>query len=665
MSIIWKPTREILDNCAITRFRKQVNRDLSIDLKDYRELYEWSVSNLSAFWRLILRFTGICYEGSPSIVIDEDVPIDHLPPWFPNIRLNYAENILLNGKDRDIALIYVVESFKSVKISYKELRHRVFQYATAMRRMGILPGDHVIGIMTNRCETVFAFLACAAIGAVWCCIAPECGVEAIMKKVEQLEPKMIFCISSYVYNRKRHSLASKLEQVKDMTECSMIFVDNQKSMTEFLAGISRVSGKHGVSGTYPVFPVSADLSDFTFERLPFDAPLVVLYTSGTTGEPKGIIHSHGGTLIQHLKEHIIHGDVTGNDVFFYYTSAAWMMWAWSNSVLFTGCTLVLYDGHPLVDDYILFDICEDYGITILGLSAKYVSTIRNGSLSPIKDHHLEKIRTIYSTGSPLDDADFIYLAKHVSSSAMISSITGGTDIISLFAGPVPVLPVRVGYIQAPCLGMALSAYDPEGKEVFDTCGDLVCRRPFPSMPVGFVKDRNHKRYKETYFSTYKNVWYHGDYVKICRKDLSIKMYGRSDGTLNPGGVRIGTAEIYNVVNGSYGVEDSVAVGFKKGSDEEIILFCKMLPGCYLSPTVLDSLYSAIRNKTSPRNVPKWIFGVTDIPYTTNGKKMEKLVKNIVNGEEMSGTEFGSCANRECLGEYKSCALYLKRPSCKL
>ncbi|KAJ3321193.1 hypothetical protein HDV06_004536 [Boothiomyces sp. JEL0866] len=636
---LWKPTAK---TNSIKSFQSFVNDKYNLRLGNYDELYKFSIDNISSFWESVWEFCKIKSSKSFDSVIDESTSIDTIPKWFGGSRLNYAEN-LLPKRDDSIAIIGVGETSQIKTLTFKELAHLVGRISAAFRAAGIQVGDRICGYVPNCPESVAFMLATAAVGAIWSSASPDFGEMGVLDRFAQISPKILVSVESVTYNGKQHDNLTKL-----------------KGIVEGLPTLQKVVvipfvEKADVSPIQKAVTLEDFLSNFPdqepqFEQVPFDHPLAILYSSGTTGVPKCIVHSHGGTLIQHMKEHVIHGGLSEKDVLFYYTTAGWMMWNWLLSGLAAGATIVTYDGSPFKPSPArLWELTEELGITAFGASAKYFQALQEARFHPNKKHNVETIHSIYSTGSPLKPESYEFIYSSIKNDVLVGSITGGTDICSLFAGHNVDLPVYKGEIQCRCLGMAVEAWDDHGKPVYDLPGDLVCTKPFPAMPVSFWNDPKGEKYQNAYFKQVKGVWYHGDFLTINSATGGIVMLGRSDGTLNPNGVRFGSAELYNIMVQFPEVADSVAVGQKQDDDERVILFCKMADGQEFSEDLVLRIKSAIRSLLSVRHVPAKILPIADIPYTLTGKKVEVAIKKILSGQTVKPST--SLANPDSLKLY--------------
>ncbi|XP_061458841.1 acetoacetyl-CoA synthetase isoform X2 [Rhineura floridana] len=649
--VMWEPDSK--RNTNMDQFRAAVAAAYGIRLANYSELYHWSVDHYPDFWAEFWKFSRIVFSRLYDEVIDPSKGISDVPEWFKGSRLNYAEN-LLKHKENDKIALYAAQEGKEeiVKVTFEDLKQRVALYAAAMRKMGVQMGDRVVGYLPNGIHAVEAMLAAASIGAVWSATSPDFGINGVLDRFSQIQPKLIFSVEAVIYNGKKHNHLEKLQNVvKGLPDLKKVVVIPYITSREYI-DISKM-------------PHSIFLEDFLaadkggqapqleFEQLPFNHPLFIMYSSGTTGAPKCMVHSAGGTLIQHLKEHILHGNMSSSDNIMYYTTTGWMMWNWLVSALAVGASVVLYDGSPLVPSpNALWDLVDRLGITILGTGAKWLAVLEDKNLKPCETHNLQTLHTILSTGSPLKPQSYEYVYKHIKSSVLLGSISGGTDIVSCFMGQNVAIPVYKGEIQARNLGMAVEAWNDEGKPVWGESGELVCTKPMPCQPTHFWNDENGNKYRKAYFSRFPGVWAHGDYCKINPKTGGIVMLGRSDGTLNPSGVRFGSSEIYNIVEAFEEVSDSLCVPqYNKDGEERVILFLKMATNQKFSPDLVKRIREAIRIALSARHVPSLILETEGIPYTINGKKVEVAVKHVIAGKEVA--QRGIFSNPETLDLYRN------------
>ena len=621
----------------MNQFRLFANKKYGMELDNYRDLYNWSVNEITYFWEAVWSFGKPVVSKDYHQVVDDDSKMPGAK-WFSGARLNFAEN-LLRRRDNHTAILSRGEGKDDRKISYNELYSEVEKMAAALREAGVEQNDRVAGFLPNIPEAVVAMLGAASLGAVWSSSSPDFGIKGVLDRFRQIEPKVLFAADGYQYNGKRINSLDKLKDIlTELPSVEKVVVVPFESENPDLSGINK-----GV--LYGDF-LPAEAPPLEFAQLPFDHPLYIMYSSGTTGLPKSIVHGAGGTLLQHMKELRLHGDISDRETVFYFTTCGWMMWNWLVSNLALGASIVLYDGSPFhPDPSAMWQMAEEFGITVFGTSAKFIAACKGYGLVPKERHNLSLIKTILSTGSPLVEESYDYVYTSIKEDVQLSSITGGTDLISSFAGGNATLPVYRGEIQCRALGMKVESFDDSGKPLINLKGELVCTRAFPSMPVNFWNDPDGSKFHNAYFSDYPGVWTHGDYILI-NDHGGVIVFGRSDATLNPAGVRIGTAEIYRVVEAFPEIEDSLAVGQQWEGDERVILFVKMNEGEQFGEELKKKLMDAIRSGCSPRHVPAKTVPVPDIPYTINGKKVEIAVKKILHGSEALNKD--ALANPESL-----------------
>ena len=623
------------------QFRLNVCKHFNVKLANYSDLHTWSVNHIEDFWGFAWKYFDIIHSGSFSKIVDD---ANKMPgaKWFEGANLNYAENLLRYREDR-IAIRFKGEEEIEATYTYNQLYDKVTRTAKAFKDSGVKKGDRVAGFMPNIPETIIAMLATASLGAIWSSCSPDFGINGVLDRFSQIEPTILIAADGYYYKGKAFDslkkLAGILHKLPSIQKTIIVNYINQ-------GDISVISN----AVRWTEF-TDTDAKELEFVQVPFDHPLYIMYSSGTTGKPKSIVHSVGGTLIQHLKELVLHTNITKDDNVFYFTTCGWMMWNWLVSTLATGATVVLFDGNPFYPKpESLVEMADKYEISVFGTSAKYISSLEAENVNPSTISNFPRLKSILSTGSPLAEESFDYVYNKWKKNVTLSSISGGTDIISCFALGNPVLPVYRGELQCVGLAMDVVSFDGMASEIVGEKGELVCRHAFPSMPVYFWNDPDGLKYLEAYFTEYDNMWRHGDYIEI-NDHGGVKIYGRSDATLNPGGVRIGTAEIYRVAESIPQVEDSVAVGQKFEEDERIILFVKLKEGEVLDDNLIREIKSTIFAGCSPRHVPAIIIQVDGIPYTINGKKVEIAISKIIHGQEVTNKD--ALSNPEVLDEYRN------------
>jgi len=624
---LWEPTDEAVEKSNMAGFMDHLVRTRGVIFDDYSGLYEWSIKERADFWESFHEYSGILRsKGHVDVLTNGGDMLES--KWFRGSLMNYAQN-LLRYRDEQPAIIFRGEGGESEasRTTYAELYREVSGLSRTLREMGIGPGDRVVGFMPNIPQTVVAMLAASSIGAIWSSCSPDFGFQGVMDRFGQIEPRVLFTADGYRYNGKGFDSLSKVKEIEE----ALLSIESIV-VVPYLERSPDISALEKGILYGELFQPSDDEIDF--EQLPFDHPLFILYTSGTTGVPKCMVHGAGGTLIQHLKEQMLHGDLRREDRIFYFTTCGWMMWNWLVSALAVGATVMLFDGSPFYPDSgELWRYAEEERITVFGTSAKYITALEKDGRLPGKEFDLSDLRAVLSTGSPLSVDNFDYVYRDIKCDLMLSSISGGSDIISCFALGNPVLPVWRGELQCRGLGMAVEVFDDGGNSLIEENGELVCTRSFPSQPVYFWNDPGKMRYRSAYFETYPGIWHHGDFARITRHGGMV-IHGRSDATLNPGGVRIGTAEIYRPVEAVEEVVDSLVIGQQWGDDMRVILFLKMAEGAVLTDELKDRIRTDIRKNATPRHVPAKIIEVEDIPYTISGKKVELAVKRILEGKEV-------------------------------
>ncbi|UYG09467.1 acetoacetate--CoA ligase [Halomonas sp. M4R1S46] len=641
---VWQPSPEAVAATQMTALMRRIQDVHGETLTDYGALHAWSLAHPEAFWALLWQTFEIVAEtrGERVLVDPEAMPGAR---WFPEARLNFAAN-LLRRRDDHPALVALDERGRRRSLSYGELYRQVARLAAALRASGVTPGDRVAGLAPNAEPAVIAMLATASLGAIWSSCSPDFGAQGVLDRFGQIEPKVLIAADGYTWNGKEIDIRPRLAQVaaalEELADVVVFpFLDDRPDLGDIPGAVAWDDYLAG------------EADEPTFASLPFDQPLYILYSSGTTGTPKCIVHSAGGTLLQHLKEHRLHTDLRADDVFFYYTTCGWMMWNWLVSGLASGATLVLFDGAPFAPSPdALWAMAEREGVTVFGTSARYLAACEKEGLVPGRDHDLSRLRVVLSTGSALTHESFDYVYRDIKADLLLASISGGTDIVSCFALGCPIRPVYRGQLQCRGLGMAVDVLDDDGRPLRGGKGELVCTQPFPAMPVGFWNDPDGSRYHDAYFATFPGIWAHGDLAEITAEDGLI-IHGRSDAVLNPGGVRIGTAEIYRQVEKVEEVLESLCIAQEWQDDVRVVLFVRLREGLTLDDALRQTIRDTIRANTTPRHVPAKILQVDDLPRTRSGKLVELAVRNIVHGQPVK--------NREALANPEALALFEDLP----
>ena len=640
---LWRPSPERVAASRMDAFRRFINQRHDLALADYAALHAWSVGAVADFWQAVADFFAVDFSTPPQRVLDNP---DAMPgaQWFAGAELNFAAH-LLRRRDDHPALIALSEDGQREQLSYAELAARVAGLQQHLLKLGVQPGDRVAALMPNTWQTVVGMLAAASIGAVWSSCSPDFGAQGVVDRFGQIEPRVLIACSGYRYAGKQLDMSSKLAeilpQLGGLQQLILVpYGGVEPCLAEFASVVSTAHWDD----------VSQPAGSPAFTALPFAQPLYILYSSGTTGVPKCIVHGAGGTLLQHLKEHGLHTDLGSEDVLFYFTTCGWMMWNWLVSGLALGATLVLYDGSPFEPAAErLIDLIDAENISIFGTSAKYLAALEKAGVEPNRSHQLSRLKAVLSTGSPLAHEGFDYVYRCFKPDLCLSSISGGTDIVSCFALGNPTAPVWRGELQCKGLGMAVEVWDDEGQRLSEGKGELVCSKPFPSMPLGFWKDEDGSRFRAAYFERFPGVWAHGDYAEETPHGGLI-IHGRSDAVLNPGGVRIGTAEIYRQVEKVEAVLESLSIGQQWQGDVRVVLFVRLRDGVTLDAALEAEIRQVIRANATPRHVPAKIIAVSDIPRTRSGKIVELAVRNVVHGLSVKNTD--ALANPEALDLFR-------------
>lgn len=648
---LWIPSEEQKRNARITHFIQHVNQEFGRDITTYPELYRWSIENISAFWETWWQYAGIT-SSQPYLQVVDDLEKFPGAKWFVGSRLNFAEN-LLRYRDDHLAFIFHNEIGETRVLSYAQLYAEVSRVARALRALGVAPGETVVGYLPNLIETAVAMLATTAIGGIWASCATDIGPQAAIDRLGQIRPKVMFTVDGYFHKGQVFDTLANAARVA--VEIPSLLKTVVVRYAHDLPGVGDIPN----AISYDDF-IAREPSTIQFEQLPFDHPVYVMFSSGTTGKPKCMVQG-AGVLLNHMKEHWLHSDLKRRDKLMYITTCSWMMWNWLMSGLATGATLVLYDGNPTWPAAgAMWKLVQDEGISIFGLSATFINFLRSHGMKPGQEFDLSSLKEISQTGSPLSSEGFEYVYAAIKRDLFFNSISGGTDLNGCFAGGNPISPVYAGELQGPSLGMKVSAFNQNGDAVWDEQGELVCEAPSPSMPLSFWDDPGSKKYRAAYFDYFpnKNVWRHGDYIKIHSDTGGVTFYGRSDSVLKPSGVRIGTAEIYSVVERIEGIADSVAVGQNWKGDQRVLLFVKLNQGIELTDELEARIKRELKEKASPRHVPGLIASVPDIPYTFNMKKVESAVTNIINHQPVTNRD--ALLNPESLEYFKGLLPVLQR-----
>lgn len=652
---LWQPSQEHIGKTNMARYQRYLADEFGVKFDNYAELHQWSVKDPDNFWRSIWQWGKVKAHSAVSEVLLND---DKMPgaQWFPGAQLNFAENLLRHADiaPHQIAVIFHAENGTRRELTYFQLKQQVTQLASALKQRGVCQGDRVAGFMPNCIESIVAMLATTSLGAVWSSCSPDFGLQGVIDRFGQIQPKVLFACDSYLYNGKAIDTQDRLIEIQgQLPELEqLIIVPFLHDCESEAAQTIRIEGAMSYADS-----LDSTATELNFVPVNFDDPLYIMYSSGTTGVPKCIVHSVGGTLLQHIKELSLHTDLKEAEKIFYFTTCGWMMWNWLVSSLSLGGTLVLFDGSPFYPNANrMLDLIDAEDIAIFGTSAKFIAALEKAGAKPKASHTLSALKSILSTGSPLSHESFEYVYRDVKADVCLSSISGGTDIISCFALGNPVLPVYAGELQCPGLGMDVQFYDQQGQaSPAGDKGELVCQQPFPSMPIGFWNDEDGSKFHKAYFAAFDNIWAHGDYGEFTENG-GVIIHGRSDAVLNPGGVRIGTAEIYRQVEKIDGVLESIAIGQQWQDDVRVVLFVKLRDGVELSDELKNTIKQTIRINTTPRHVPAKILQVADIPRTISGKIVELAVRNVVHGEEVK--------NKDALANPEALALYADRPELK-
>jgi acetoacetyl-CoA synthetase len=641
-AVLWRPSAGRVASANLTRFMKAAEAASGRRFADFAAFWRWSVESPADFWRLVWTSCGVIGDGPGDVALERPGQMPGAR-FFPQAQLNFAENLLRRADSSDALVFWGEENIRR-RMSWSELHAAVSQLQQALAAEGVQAGDRVAGILPNMPEAIIAMLAAASFGAIWSSCSPDFGVQGVLDRFGQIQPKVLFAADGWIYNGKKLDALGKLAEIRGrLPSLARVVV---------VPYISEKPALHNLPDaiTFPDYVAGYPPRTVEYTRLPFNHPLFILFSSGTTGAPKCIVHGAGGTLLQHLKEHQLHCDIKRGDRVFYFTTCSWMMWNWLVSALASEATLLLYDGspmHPSAD--VLFHLADAERMTLFGTSAKFIDACAKAGLEPAKTHKLISLRTITSTGSPLVPESFDYVYRSIRQDVHLASISGGTDIVSCFVLGNPIGPVYRGEIQTRGLGMAVDVFDEQGRPLRGAKGELVCVKPFPSMPLEFWDDPEGKKYRAAYFQRFAGVWCHGDWTEITPRD-GVIIYGRSDAVLNPGGVRIGTAEIYRQVEQVPEVLECIAIAQDWDHDVRVVLFVRLREGLLLTPEIEKKIAEQIRRNTTPRHVPARILQVSDIPRTKSGKIVEVAVRDVVHGRPVKQKD--ALANPEALELYK-------------
>jgi acetoacetyl-CoA synthetase len=639
--LLWEPSDEQIKTSNMYHFMQTVNQKYGQSFSDYSQLYDWSVGHIADFWETFWDYADVIHSRAYDQVVDDPQKMPGAQ-WFPGARLNFAEN-LLRYRDDHLALVFKGEGQPSQKMTYAELYGETARLVEALRAQGVQSGDRVVGFMPNMPQSIIAMLAAASIGATWSSCSPDFGIKGVLDRFGQIKPKVLFTANGYAFKGKKiDSLARIADILKQLPSIEKVVV---VPYTEQVPDISAVPN----AIHYRDFLSAETHREIQFEQLPFDHPLYIMYSSGTTGLPKCMVQSAGGILVHHMKELLLHTNLRREDTIFYFTTCGWMMWNWLTSSLAVGATLVLYDGNPFhPHPGALWEMAQEEKLTVFGTSAGYIAALQASGVKPREEYDLGQLRAVLSTGSPLSVEGFEFIYEEVKADLQLASIAGGTDLNGCFALGNPMGPVYASELQCRGLAMDVHAFDENGQPVIGRQGELVCCKAFPSMPIYFWDDPDGEKYHSAYFDVYPGIWRHGDFITVTERG-GVIMYGRSDATLNPGGVRIGTAEIYRQLEQMEEIADSVVIGQNWKNDVRVILFVKLTEGQQLDDALKNRIRQTIRTNASPRHVPAKILSVPDVPYTLNMKKVELAVKKVVEGKPVLNKD--ALSNPEALGHY--------------